>query len=817
MLLDALAPLTQAMAAHDEVSCAHCGQPVPGAEPGPSPSFCCNGCATVYAILRSSGLGAYYERRDELGAPGRVATVSGKAYAELAEPEFERLYCRTLSDGRLTTELFLENVHCAACVWLVEKVSTVVPGVKGARLDLSRSMLRVAWDPLAVNLSRIAQFLDSIGYPSHPLHGLDREAIRRREDRALLLKMGVAGACAGNAMLLAIALYCGAFSEMEPAFMNLFRGGSVLVALPSILWSASVFYRGAIAALRTLTPHMDLPISIGIVVGSISGIESTLRARGDAFFDTITMLVFLLLVGRWLQQRQQRRADAAVDYLRALAPATARVVGSDGTVRDVPIEAVGQGAVVEVRAGDQIPVDGTVLEGHSALDVSLLTGESLPVEVGPEAFVHAGSVNTAAPLRVRAEKTGHATRLAQLVDSIAEAANRRAPFVVLANRLSGYFVVTVLALAAVTVAVWWHRSPSVAIARAVALLVVTCPCALGLATPLAVTAALGRAASRGLMVKGGEFLEALARPGLVVFDKTGTLTLGKPTVVEFVGDESVQALAAAAENGSAHPLARALRAAFDPGALVATTTTETLGGGVTAVVAGAQVVVGSLTYVAQTCDVPEALRQDAERLGARGVTPVLIAVGGRARAIAGVGDPVRPEARACIDELRKLGHRICVLSGDQPSVVRAVAAQVGVELGDVIGGATPETKLSFVEERAKRGAVFMIGDGVNDAGALSAATVGIAVRGGAEASLAAAGVFATKPGLHPVVELFEGAARTRRVIRGNLVRSLVYNLGVGALAAGGLVGPLLAAVLMPISSIGVITSSYRSHTFGARK
>jgi Cu2+-exporting ATPase len=819
MLADVLAPFAapRSAASRADVVCAHCGEPVAAATPGEEPQFCCPGCASVYAILKSAGLDAYYERRDEIGAHGQVANVTGNAYAELAEPEFEQLHCRKLADGRLTTELFLENVHCAACVWLVEKVSTVVPGVSEARLDLSRSMVRLAWDPSAANLARIAQFLDSIGYPCHPLHGLDRDAIRRREDRRLLMKMGVAGACAGNAMLLAVALYCGAFSEMEPAYVNLFRWGSVIVALPSILWSATVFYGGALAALRTLTPHMDLPISIGIVVGTVSGIESTLHSRGEIFFDTITMLVFLLLVGRWLQQRQQRRADAAADHLQALAPATARVLGSDGGVHEVRIETVTRGAVVEVRPGDQVPVDGRVLEGSSSLDVSLLTGESLPVEAHPDAFVHAGSVNVTAPLRVRAEKTGHETRLARLVDAVAEAADRRAPLVVLADRLSGYFVVFVLAVAVITVTVLWHRSPTMAIGRAVALLVVTCPCALGLATPLAVTAALGRAARDGLMVKGGEFLEALAHPGLIVFDKTGTLTQGKLSLVEFLGDTAAQAHAAAAEAGSAHPIARALRTAFDPRGLVCTSMNETLGGGVTAVVSGSDVVVGSLAYVGRTCAIPESMREHAARFGARALTPVFIAVGGRALAIAGIGDPVRPEARECIEKLRALGHRVSVLSGDQPAVVRAVAERIGVAFDDEIGGATPESKLAFVEARAKHGRVFMVGDGVNDAGALSAATVGIAVRGGAEASLAAADVFATKPGLRPLVDLFEGSGRTLRVIRGNLARSLVYNLTVGALAATGYVGPLLAALLMPISSIGVITSSYRAHTFGARK
>jgi Cu2+-exporting ATPase len=815
MLLDSLAPLTDPSLGM-LTACAHCGQPVTHVEPDAPHQFCCAGCASVFAILDGSGLDDYYRKRDEVGAAGRAATVAGRAYAELDQPEFAKLYCRHLPEGRLGTELLLENVHCAACVWLVEKVATVVPGVTEARLDLSRGILRVSWDATAVSLSRIARFLDSIGYPVHSLHGLEAATVRKREDRRLLMKMGVAGACAGNAMLFAVALYCGAFDGMEARYVELFRWGSALVALPSVLWCASVFYRGALGAIRTMTPHMDLPISIGIVVGTISGVASTIRSQGEVFFDTLTMLIFLLLVGRWLQQRQQRRADSAADHLYALAPSVARLM-EGGRVREVPVETVPAGAVVEVRAGDHVPVDGTVLEGTSSIDVSLLTGESVPVEVGPDATVHAGSINVSGRLLVRADATGQETRLARLVRAVTEAGSRRAPTVILANRLAGYFVVGVLSVAALTTVLSWHLGVDVALGRAVALLVVTCPCALGLATPLAVTAALGRAARHGLMVKGGEYLESLAQPGLVVFDKTGTLTEGKLSLAEYFGDLETRPLVAAAEAGSAHPIAQALCASLEAQGLVADSMQETLGGGVTALVQGKRLAIGSVRYVTTTCTASPEMARKAEEFAAHGFTPVFVGVEGEVRAVASIGDQVRAEARESLERLAALGHRLSILSGDQPAVVRAVAARIGVVFEEVVGGASPEAKLAFVEAHAKQGRVFMVGDGVNDAAALSAATVGIAVRGGAEASLAAADVFATRSGLLPLVELFDGARRTLTVIRGNLFRSLVYNLGVGALAASGAVGPLLAAVLMPVSSIGVITASYRSRTFGGSK
>ncbi len=807
-----------ARAATPAALCAHCGQIVLSVEPGAPQQFCCSGCASVFEILRAGGLQDFYRHRADAGESGTVANISRGSYDEFDAPEFAALYCKALPGGLLGTELFLENVHCAACVWLVEKVVTALPGISEARLDLSRSTLAVAWDPTQVRAARVAEWLDSVGYPCHPLHGLDRDAVRRREDRALLMRLGVAGAAAGNAMLLAIATYCGAFSGIEPSYLSFFRMGSALVALPSVLWSAQVFYRGAIAAIRTRTPHMDLPISIGIVVGTVSGLVNAFGSSGEVFFDTITMLVFLLLVGRWLQLRTQRRADSAADHLRALAPATARLV-EDGATREVPVEAVPKGATVEIRAGEHVPVDGTVLLGTSTIDASLLTGESLPETVRVSDNVHAGTVNLSARLLVRAEKTGQETRLARIVASVAEASERRAPMVILANRLSAYFVAIILVIAAVTVIATWHLGPSLAIERAVALLVVTCPCALGLATPLAVTAALGRAAERGLMVKGGQFLEALAKPGLIVFDKTGTLTEGHLSVVEFEGDPSVRPFVRAAEASSAHPIARALCADLtkEP-SLAVESMHETLGGGIEAVVGGKRLVIGSPRFVeAHAETVPAWVTERVLAFGERALSPVLVAVDGDVRAVFGIGDPVRAEASECLAALRAMGHRVAVLSGDQPAVVNAVVKRIGVPFEIVVGGASPEAKLAFIETNVARGPVYMVGDGVNDAAALSRATVGIAVHGGAEASLAAADVFATASGLRPIVELCEGARRTLRVIRGNLARSLVYNLTVGVLAATGHVGPLLAAVLMPVSSIAVVTSSFRARTFEKKR
>ncbi len=801
-----------------ELECTHCGLPVPASlvESGASAQFCCNGCRTVYAVLHDTGLDAFYDLREGAGEQGQRARTTDRSYAEFDDPAFAELYCRPVGDGLMSVELSLEGVHCSACVWLVERVALIIDGALETVLDVGRSVVRVVWDPRETSLSRIARTLDSFGYPSHPRPGARSAELGRRADRALLGRMAVAGAVAGNVMLMAAALYSGMFHGIQPQYEKLFAWGSFIVTLPAVLWSATVFYKGAWGAIRTRTPHMDLPISLGIIAGFSWGVYATFTSSGEIYFDSVTALIFLLLVGRWVQRRQQSAARDAAELLYSLAPSSARLVDGD-EVREVPIQAVPLAAIVEVRAGEHIPVDGIVTTGESTLDASLLTGESRPEPIARESFVHAGCVNLGASIRIRVEQTGESTRVGKLMKSVEEAARRRAPVVALADRISGYFVAVVLALAFVTLVLWWFLDPAHAVEHVVALLVVTCPCALGLATPLAVSWALGRAARDGILIKGGDILERLAEPGLVVFDKTGTLTEGRLALLSWEGDESLKPLVRAAEAHSAHPVALAFQRAFgDESHPEVNELSQTPGGGLSADVAGRALLIGSPAFIqARGLRVPDWAAESLARHTAAAHSPVLVAADGEVRALAAFGDPLRPDAAHSLGALRDLGYRIAVLSGDHPDVVAAVVRELGEPLIEAHGGVSPEEKLRWVERAQKRGAVIMVGDGVNDAAALSAASVGIAVHGGAEASLAAADVFTTRAGVAPVVELVRGARRTLRVIHRNLIFSLFYNLVGVALALTGVIGPLLAAVLMPLSSITVVTSSFRSRTFDA--
>ena len=794
------------------VECAHCSLPVPGGRVREDEElqFCCDGCETVWQVLHDHGLERWYELRADEDA--ERARTSGRSYEEFDAETFGKLHARPQPGGLMSTELYLEGVHCPACVWLVERLPRVCPGVAEARLNLGRSSCRVTWDPTRTPASAVARALDRLGYPPHPWRRAEANELRRREDRRELVRLAVAGAAAGNVMLLSLALYSGWFSGIEPAHAALMKWTALAASLPVVLWAALPFFRGALRALWARSLHVDLPVALGIAAGFVGSTIATLRGAGEVYFDSVTALVFLLLVGRFLQRRAQRAAVDASDLLSALAPSTAHLV--DGhSVRDVPLESLLPGQLVEVRAGESVPVDGLIESGSSELDCSLLTGESRPVRREEGELVHAGTVNLSSPLKIRAEATGEETRVGRLMTAVEERLRRRAPVVQLADRISGWFVAAVLLLAGITAAIWLVREPAAALDHAIAFLIVTCPCALALATPLAVTAALGRAARAGLLVKGGDALERLAHPRRVLLDKTGTLTEGRVALVEHEGDEEGLRLAATLERASSHPLARALADSF-PAEGEAAEVNQVLGGGLSGRVAGRLVAVGSPAWIGERVGgLPASWEESVARHAREGRTPVLVAVDESVRALAAFGDPVRPEAKSVVERLRDSGASVGVLSGDHPEVVAAVAREVGLDPADARGGVSPEGKLEAVEREAEAGPVVMVGDGVNDAAALAAASVGVAVSGGAEASLQAADAFLAREGLDGLADLIEGSKRTLRTIRRGILFSLAYNLLGGGLAMAGLIHPLAAAVLMPASSLTVVLIAWKSRTF----
>ena len=800
-----------ATVATSAVACTHCGLEVPAErrEGETATAFCCDGCATAWHVLHEVGLGDYYRlpwRREE-----RV-TASGRGFEEFDHDAFRALHVRRRDDGLEETQLVLEGVHCPSCVWLVERSPQAVAGMGSAELDLARARVRVTWDPARTQLSAIARFLDTLGYRPHPFRGGRADGLRRAEDRAMLARLGVAGALAANTMLAGLALYSGWFSGMEREWARYFRGVSLVLAAISLLGPGRVFLRGAWSSLRARALHMDVPVALALLAACARGIVNTLTDRGPVYFDGVAMLVFLLLVGRYLQLRAARTAADSAELLYGLTPATARV--RDGaSSRLLPSEALLPGMELEVRHGEVVAADGVADSDGAVLDLSLLTGESRPRDVRRGEDVWAGTVNRGRTLFLRVRRAGEETRLGHILADVAAGASRRAPLVRSADRLAGRFVVVVLALAVATWAFWHGRDPSAAIDHAIALLIITCPCALALATPLAVSVAIGRAARAGILVKGGDALEALATPGTLVLDKTGTLTLGRPSLLHFAGPDHVRPWILALERHATHPVAEAFAEAW-PGLASADAqdVRVVLGGGVEGRIAGHQVAVGSPAWIARTGATPAIVANDR----ADG-TPVHVAVDGRVVARATFGDALRPEAAAMLAALRAQGWRLRILSGDEDRVVHATGAALGFAAADCIGGASPERKQQEIERLERQGRVVMVGDGVNDAAAIARAGVGIGVRGGAEACLAAADVYLARPGLAPLVRLTEGARRTLATIRLGLWVSLAYNVAGVVLAVAGWVSPLVAAIGMPVSSMTVVAIAWRARTFAGER
>ena len=804
--VSAAQPLSRSVAA-SIVACAHCALPVPDGfiEAAAPRQFCCSGCRTAWSIIHEHGLEDYYAFAERREGP---VDSSGRSFEEFDHEAFFAMYVKPLTGGLVETDLYLERVHCASCVWLVEKMPLAIPGVTRADLDVGRALAHLVWDPSRTPLSAIARFLDHLGYPPHPYRGGKADALRRAEDRAALVRIGIAGAIAGNVMMIALAIYAGWFGGMDPVFQRYFRWWSLLLTTPAVLFPGRVFFVSAWGAIRNRALHMDVPIALAIGVGFGRGAWNTIRDSGPIYFDGVATLIFLLLVGRFLQQRAQRAAADSAELLFSLAPSTARVVEGDA-IREVPTQAVLPGAVLDVRAGDTLAADGVVTSGTSSMDLSLLSGESRPVAVHEGAEVFAGTVNLGAPLRVRVTGTGESSRLGRILKDVEESARRRAPVVRLADRMAGAFIAAVIALATLTFVLWMRRDASAAIDNAIAMLVVTCPCALALATPLAITVAIGRAARQGILVKGGDALEHLARPGRIFLDKTGTLTEGRMDVVVWEGADDVRPLVLALERHSRHPVASALLRAWDEPAFTASDVRETIGGGIEGTVDGRRVLVGKPSFVearATRAGTPFAPLDDA-------LTPVLVAVDGAIVARAGLGDPLRAGARGAIDAMRAAGWRVAILSGDDPRVVASAARALGLPEADCRGGASPEDKRAVVQDAMRHGPVVMVGDGVNDAAAIAAASVGIGVRGGAEACLAAADVFLARGGLAPLLDLQAGARRTTALIRLGIGFSLFYNVVAAGLALAGRMDPLIAAIVMPLSSLTVVIAAWRGRTF----
>ena len=787
----------------------------------------------VHEALQHAGFSnTYYKLQDLTPAfkgrkPARVDDDVIRL-AELDTPSFLEEHTRPVDENTRSIELFLEGVHCAACVWLVERLPFEMQGVQKARLDLPRARLYLEFSPDAVHLSAIAQWLSRFGYATYPIHQ-GRSTQRSRVEQSLLLKAGICWAIAGNVMLLAFALYSGLSVSNDDSLLTGARWASFVLALIATWYGGSEFFRRAWASLNLAFRardikriHIDTPISLGILVGFGHSSWATIVGQGEIWFDSITVLIAALLTARWLQLRSRRIAGDASDQLLSMIPSMARKVADlahPNTHELVRVDTLGKDDFIEVPAGEVFPVDGVVAQGESSVNNAVLTGESRPEPIKRGTVIQAGATNISSPVFIRVKATGENTRVGKLLAWIQNQESNKAPVVLLADRLSSYFVIGLLFLAALTALLWLQIAPEKAAQHVVALLVISCPCALGMATPLAMAIASGRAARKGIFIKSDEAIQQLTDVDTVILDKTGTLTEGVMTLVEYAGDTEALRLATLLESQSNHPIAKALQRSFascnpDENALISDI--ETIAGqGIKGYIAGQWVAVGRPAWINTFTAHNTALNNTLQSYTNAGYTPVAVAVDGQFVACMALGDKVRDEANDIIRSLEAENIEVYILSGDHHDVVQHIASQLSIPSKRAIGNASPESKQTFVErlQGDQNRTVAMIGDGVNDAAALKTAHVGIAVQGGASPSLVAADVFLTSEGLGTIATLLSGTQKVMHVIKRNLGVSLVYNILGASAAILGMVTPLVAAIAMPISSLIVITSSIVQRTF----
>jgi len=728
----------------------------------------------------------------------------------------------------------VRGMHCAACVGKVERALRGVAGVEDVAVNLATERARVAFDPERTDFEALQAAVTAAGYelatPAPTADGATadaEEAARGAEQRATRHKVVVGAA-------LSIPVVIGSMPELFPWAPAALRDPWVLLALstPVQWWVGADFHRGFLHDLRYRSASMATLVSLGTSAAWLFSLAVTLwphvfMALGAmTYYETSAVVITLVLLGRWLEARARGRTSEAIRRLVSLAPRTARVI-RDGAEVDVPTDAVVVGDLLRIRPGERVPVDGVVVEGGSTVDESMLTGESLPVTKAPESPVFSGTLNRTGSFVMRATRVGADTTLARIIRLVAEAQGSRAPIQRLADRVAAVFVPVVLVIAALTFLGWalFGPAPSLlyALTAAVAVLVIACPCAMGLATPTAIMVGTGKGAEHGVLIKSAAALEQLHRAQVVVFDKTGTLTVGRPSVTDLVPapgvmEDDVLAVAAAAEQGSEHPLGEAIVTAAKERGLALPPVSEFVsvpGQGIDAMAPEGRVLLGNRLLMDERGIDAAPLEGQAVALAQSGKTVVYVAMAGRLLGLIAAADVLKPDAATTVAALRARGLEVVMLTGDRRATAEAIAAQAGIDR--VLAEVLPEDKARQVRALKEAGKlVAMVGDGINDAPALAQADVGIAMGSGTDVAIEAADVTLMRGDVAGVAVAYDLSRRTIRVIKENLVWAFGYNVILIPVAAGllyplwgVLLSPILAGAAMAFSSVSVVMNSLR--------
>ncbi len=770
-------------------ACIHCDQEVihahyhseDGRECGP---FCCQGCLTVFNVINFKGLSEYYEIKKNVELFKKRAPVELRSnhYSYLDDVDFLNEYAHKNLHNELTMEFYLEGIHCAACLWIIEKLPTFVNGVSASKLNMGRSVATVSISNLG-KFSDVARELDNIGYRPHPLKvNQSTKDLKIKEERSMLLKIGIAGAAAGNIMLYAVSLYAGAGPEYE----ELFNAMTVLFALPVLTYCSYPFYRTSYLALKNKTLSIDIPIAMSLIMGGVMGIYNMINHVPENYFDSLTALVFLLLLSRYFLKTIQEKGLSTTDlHFFYQGESVLKVDPNDFSKnQEIHPKFIKEQDYLRILPNQIIPADAVVVSGESYLNNSLLTGESGLQKIKANDHVFSGTMNVSGELIIKVEKASSETRLGKILKNVENGWGQKAQIIDITNLISKYFVAAVFTLSFILY--FWtlrHHGQKEALELALTLLIVTCPCALAIATPLTFIRTLSKSAQKGIIIKDDAVVEKLSKAKYIYIDKTGTITQNQLVVdqmnIYHQTQVTLEAVIYNLEKHSLHPVAMCLKECVkisNPEVMNVEDAKEISGVGVSGIINGH-------FYEIKNYGIYEDHKLMADFH---------------------IQDALRTDAKASLDALRLQGLKIQILSGDKKENVQAIALELGLNENEYQAELSPEKKSQIIKSTPQS---IMVGDGANDAIALASADTGIAVFGAMDISLRAADVYMNYPGLSNVAELMTISKETMKVIRRNLVLSLCYNSISVLLAYTGHISPLTAAIVMPVSSLTVLIST----------
>lgn len=773
----------------------------------PPKFFCCKGCQGIYHLLQEEGLENFYEKM------GENTLEPPKTHLEESErfdlDGFVSKYVKQTKEGLSEISLIIEGIHCSACVWLNEKVLSKQEGVVEVSINYSNHKAKIVWDDSIIKLSRIIETIRSIGYnayPYDPKGGEERANAQRREYYSKLL-VGIFATM--NVMWIAIAQYAGYFTGMQSNIKNILNFAEFVLATPTLFYTGSVYFKGAYYGLKNRYITMDFLVATGATLTYVFSLYAMFSKNAEVYFDSVTMIVTFVFAGKYLEVLSKKKAVDILDAYGSSLPTEVVVIKGDEKVLE-RVESVSIGDVIEVKAGDKIVIDGIITQGEGSFDLSHLSGESEPVLLGKGDKLLSGSLCLDSLIRYEARTTFSSSMLTRLVALLEDALSKKPHIEKFANQLSGYFSRTILFLALCTWIFWYVQEGSFekALIVAISVIVIACPCALSLATPVATLVGLGLAAKRGILFKEAGFLESMAKCDTLILDKTGTITNGKPDVVEMKALKPVDfSLIYALANASNHPISQGVvRFIKESGESLHVKTLQQVKSleakGLSAICEG-HLLMGGNAKMMQEAGIEIVLEERFETL-----SHYFFAIDGVLVAIFGLKDGVKEGAKASIDALKALGLDVVMLSGDHEPVTREIAKEVGIS--QFKAGLLPDEKASYIDVLRKKGKrVVMAGDGINDTLALSQSEIAIAMGSGADIAVEVSDIILTNDSMKSLHDAFVIARMSLKVIKENLAFSLLYNVITIPLAMSGHVIPLFAALSMSLSSLVVVGNSMR--------